>query len=679
MFSFCYNQALISEGARVSDIDRIIEELLGDRRIREGAAFSSRTFSDQPLIERGSDFKKRVTTQAEAQAAREARREERERRIAARENARAARRRQQEFIRQQERKEARRQEQQATEADASPAAAPSSSQGNPLTEFVNRLANAAFDPMDMLGLVNPPRTTQPRMGRLPERIREMRKLEQGGVPSRLAYGSNVSAAIFYRQAKLMEDYEDDYEFDGTFVQYYPTYAAMSNQQLRGYFSWRTKVRAGNITKAPLSFAYVYLYELLCGIGTTPGAQGLEDLRSFGIAWHDANPDGESVSRYLNQWMRDYAIYHGLEQHESHAYDLSRHAYVLLCAEHAQLARDGRSPRIPNAHAQAGTPSSEQVLRALGETATYHLNESRLAKAEPELMALVASDVFSALVTHCSRRRKTDFVEGLFGYAANLPYTMFSAAIFYEEVPHPDTTVSIDNFEEFTCKNGRWRQYLPISVPYRSKELGLYMHEVDYELRRQLDYAYPLKQKKVPKYVEKIVRDAVAARLEERAEAERRRITIDRSKLRGIRAAAAVTQEALLTDEERVEELVTAPQAEPLETLGPPAEAATPAEPVAAQQPAREDESPAGPAAPAVPDGPSDGPLSPLEERLLCGLMDETPVSELLGPGDPFVSVVVDSINEKLFDLIGDTVVEFDGDEPRIIDDYLEDIREVLYP
>jgi hypothetical protein len=84
--------------------------------------------------------------------------------------------------------------------------------------------------------------------------------------------------------------------------------------------------------------------------------------------------------------------------------------------------------------------------------------------------------------------------------------------------------------------------------------------VDFELRRQLNYAYPLKEKPVPKYVDKIVRDAVAARLKERAEAERRRITIDRSKLRGIRAAAAVTQEALLTEEERSEEPVSVPTA-----------------------------------------------------------------------------------------------------------------------
>lgn len=93
-----------------------------------------------------------------------------------------------------------------------------------------------------------------------------------------------------------------------------------------------------------------------------------------------------------------------------------------------------------------------------------------------------------------------------------------------------------------------------------------------------------------------------------------------------------------------------------------------------------------PAAPAAPPAGGDarelgqgGPLSPLEARVIAGLVEGTPLSELLSPTDPFPSVVIDGINEKLFDLIGDAVIEFDGGEPHVIDDYLDDIREVLAP
>ena len=89
--------------------------------------------------------------------------------------------------------------------------------------------------------------------------------------------------------------------------------------------------------------------------------------------------------------------------------------------------------------------------------------------------------------------------------------------------------------------------------------------------------------------------------------------------------------------------------------------------------------PAAPASPADAPAASDSPLTPLEARFLQGLLDGTPATQLLGPGDPFVSVVADSINEKFFDLVGDAVIDFDNDEPYLIEDYLDDIREVLNP
>ena len=40
--------------------------------------------------------------------------------------------------------------------------------------------------------------------------------------------------------------------------------------------------------------------------------------------------------------------------------------------------------------------------------------------------------------------------------------------------------------------------------------------------------------------------------------------------------------------------------------------------------------------------------------------------------------MVDAINEKLFDLVGDTVVEFSaGGAPELIEDYADDVREAL--
>lgn len=78
----------------------------------------------------------------------------------------------------------------------------------------------------------------------------------------------------------MEDYEDDYVYSGDFNCYYPTYRAMNTNQLRGYFLWRTKVRRGDIQKTFLSFAFVYIYELLHLVGVSSAEEGFQKLSDF---------------------------------------------------------------------------------------------------------------------------------------------------------------------------------------------------------------------------------------------------------------------------------------------------------------------------------------------------------------------------------------------------------------
>ncbi len=68
----------------------------------------------------------------------------------------------------------------------------------------------------------------------------------------------------------MADYEDDFPYEGEFKSYFPTYESMTNPQLRGYFTWRTHVRGGTVERTSTSFAYVYLYELINGIGGGSG-------------------------------------------------------------------------------------------------------------------------------------------------------------------------------------------------------------------------------------------------------------------------------------------------------------------------------------------------------------------------------------------------------------------------
>ena len=46
-------------------------------------------------------------------------------------------------------------------------------------------------------------------------------------------------------------------------------------------------------------------------------------------------------------------------------------------------------------------------------------------------------------------------------------------------------------------------------------------------------------------------------------------------------------------------------------------------------------------------------------------------------GNESEDIVVDAINEKLFDLLGDTALEYGADGPQVIEDYREEIQEAI--
>ncbi len=53
------------------------------------------------------------------------------------------------------------------------------------------------------------------------------------------------------------------------------------------------------------------------------------------------------------------------------------------------------------------------------------------------------------------------------------------------------------------------------------------------------------------------------------------------------------------------------------------------------------------------------------------------VRECLAAGHDMATVVADAINEALFDALGDSAVECDGQEITLVEDYREEIAELL--
>lgn len=229
---------------------------------------------------------------------------------------------------------------------------------------------------------------------------------------------------------------------------------------------------------------------------------------------------------------------------------------------------------------------------------------------------------------------------------------------------------------------------------KSSKLGEMMRACDQRLRLALDPAHPLKEEKVPKYLAKIIDDEIVAWLSWDAAHQPVKIDIDLSQLGHIRNAAAQTREALLIDEEREDDALTEaaeadsgqPEAEPAANMI--------AEPAAASTQQNEADEPTisteqfGVVAPLL--APEPTPATPMSagtasalahaaEDYLRALLEQNAAQaasavERSGQSE---DMLVDNINEALFDLVGDTVIEFGAAGPQIIEDYEADVRGYL--
>ena len=538
---------------------------------------------------------------------------------------------------------------------------------------------------------------------LPDQYRKMREISRWQEDPKGGAGRWLSEAeLFYRQGLLMADFEDDCPYNGTFKSYFPTYNAMSDRQLRGYFTWRTQVRRGTVEETSTSFAFLYLYELICGIGVDDPLDGFNKIKAFWDAYRAFEP---GIDRFARVWLQDYAVFHRLDpkllrdsktvMFDNALIELRRAARDLAPAptppDLAPARRKTSEPTLPLPPDEAG---EERLMTAINALSTYNLNNSRLDRSHHRDLRHVACAVYVRMARYYDTHRKTGIVASLFGEEAAMPYTMFASAVFFAPERHEDCEYRLDPIHIYRCQNGFWECMRIHGSRQKSSKLGEMMRACDQRLRLALDPTHPLKEEKVPKYLAKIIDDEIVAWLSWDAAHQPVKIDIDLSQLGHIRSAAAQTREALLIDEEREDDvpmeaeatLVEQPNTEsaPSMTAGPGEMATRQDEP---DEPTVSTEefgvvapllvSMPAPVTPASAEAANK--LAPAADAFLRALLERNTAQATLAVAQSGQSedMLVDSINEALFDLVGDTVIEFGAAGPQIIEDYEADVRGYL--
>lgn len=538
---------------------------------------------------------------------------------------------------------------------------------------------------------------------LPDQYRKMREISRWQEDPKGGAGRWLSEAeLFYRQGLLMADFEDDCPYNGTFKSYFPTYNAMSDRQLRGYFTWRAQVRRGTVEETSTSFAFLYLYELICGIGVDDPLDGFNKIKAFWDAYRAFEP---GIDRFARVWLQDYAVFHGLDPKLLRDSKTVMFDYALI--ELRRAARDLVPAPAPSGQTPTRRKTSEptlplppdevreeRLMAAINALSTYNLSSSRLDRSHHRDLRHVACAVYVRMARYYDTHRKTGIVASLFGEETAMPYTMFASAVFFAPERHEDCEYRLDPIHIYRCQNGFWECMRIHSSRQKSSKLGEMMRACDQRLRLALDPAHPLKEERVPKYLAKIIDDEIVAWLSWDAAHQPVKIDIDLSQLGHIRSAAVQTREALLIDEEREDGAPVEAEATLIEqpnTESAPGMTAEPGEMTIRQN---EPDEPtvsteefgvvapllASVDAPVTP-APTEAAnkLAPAEDTFLRALLEQNAAhaTSAVAHSGQSEDMLVDSINEALFDLVGDTVIEFGAAGPQIIEDYEADVRGYL--
>lgn len=468
------------------------------------------------------------------------------------------------------------------------------------------------------------RSQQP-IERVPSMIRTARSLENS---TSSTWQSRES--IFLKQAKLLSSYEDDYQFNGNVVRYYPTYQALTDQELRGYFSWRTKLRNGDVQKTSLSFAFLYIYELINQIGVRDPLDGYHKLKAFRNAYGQLD---DSIYVYLDKWLTDYVVYYDLDPN--------------LLGDSPQVLFDRSISILDLVQEQ----EDAKVMYALKQLAPKWLSRSKFYRANKEDCDAVIVRVLRRVSHHYATRTKKTMVEHFFGKLSQFQIQLFDTAVFCNPLKVRSCEFAVDERCVYRCRNGFWTVTKHAGPLRPNSKLEDLLKTIDAIMREEFAYKHPIQYETETKWLIKIIREEAQTLLSEKKAAEAKKITIDYSQLAKIRREAAITQDKL-TVEEDLEEPETM---EPVQNFIP--ELSPAEETISEPLPDRE------------------CPLRPPEYRLLQCLLYGKGTGWIQAEGY-MLSVLVDSINEKLYDIFMDSVLD---DTPALVDDYIDDLKEMVKP
>lgn len=477
-----------------------------------------------------------------------------------------------------------------------------------------------------------------------------------------------NSKIFYKQGMFMQDFEDDYQDQVPFSSYFPYYQMMGYEQLRTYFTWRTQVRTGCVRETSLSYAYLYIYELLSNIGVKDPQEGLDQLLFF---WNEFRDYDASIDKYVIKWLKDYHIYYDLEQAfpEFAAQNGLAKYYPEL---HNRPEMPGNGHPAQETNQSAGALPAPYNFELLCGTSKYDIRKSVFYATDHKQLI---EDCISGTIGRLSeyfQEKGLVFDDFLFQPEKNMTtWTPFQGALFYPWLQQPDRRVVFSAKEIYLCTRNKWTYQTSLTNESGRRLLGYIFKQAESVLRELVHYRYRLTasiQVLSPAAITRLhaagisLETAVTEAVQEfYRETTRTVVRVNPAALDRIRQDALATQEKLTVPEEPDPFLLVPP-----------------------------------PALDSLHGGPENNPpilghlrgaaendswtvlrhtLSETElAALACLLTAKGDIRKFADQHGVMLEVLIDGLNEKAMDVIGDSLVD---EEFTIYEDYTNNVKEMV--
>ena len=116
--------------------------------------------------------------------------------------------------------------------------------------------------------------------------------------------------LFYRQAKYLENFEDNYkekQIQKNIFRAYERsciYSKFSLSEFRSYFTWRTQVRKGKFKKTEYGYERIYINELLNKIGCKDAKDAIDKLIDF---WKECRQYTLKMDNKMPEIIKEFYI------------------------------------------------------------------------------------------------------------------------------------------------------------------------------------------------------------------------------------------------------------------------------------------------------------------------------------------------------------------------------------